>query len=111
MRFRRRLRVWRWTALIFGIFCLGPFLQINGRYHFDLDGIETTFPLPFALLHYLPIIKANRAPNRNSVILMLGLAVLVGYALCVAAPDRTRPARPWPWCAARKHGWPVSCVR
>ncbi|MCC6168277.1 MAG: hypothetical protein IT329_13705 [Caldilineaceae bacterium] len=79
--YRRRVRIWAWTALVFGIFSLGPFLQINGRYRFDLDGVEATFPLPFALLHYLPIIKANRAPNRNSVLLMLALAVLVGYAL------------------------------
>ncbi len=79
--YRRRVRVWTWTALIFGIFTLGPFLQINGRYRFDLDGVEATFPLPFVLLHYLPIIKANRAPNRNSVILMLALAVLAAYAI------------------------------
>ncbi|MEZ4614837.1 MAG: hypothetical protein R2867_04870 [Caldilineaceae bacterium] len=59
---------------------LGALLQINGRYRFDLDGVEATF-LPFAALHYLPIIKANRAPNRNSVLLMLGLAVLVGYGV------------------------------
>lgn len=78
--YRRRVAVWIWTSLLFGIFTLGPFLQINGRYRFDLDGVEATFPLPYALLHYLPIIKANRAPNRNSVLLMLGLAVLVGYA-------------------------------
>ncbi|MCE7987866.1 MAG: hypothetical protein DYG89_42420 [Caldilinea sp. CFX5] len=79
--YRRQVRIWLWTSLIFGIFTLGPFLQINGRYRFDLDGIEATFPLPFVILHYLPIIKANRAPNRNSVLLMLGLAVLVGYGV------------------------------
>jgi hypothetical protein len=79
--YRRQVRIWLWTSLIFGIFTLGPFLQINGRYRFDLDGVEATFPLPFVILHYLPIIKANRAPNRNSVLLMLGLAVLVGYGV------------------------------
>lgn len=81
IRYRRRVSIWGWTALTFGLFCLGPFLQINGRFRFDLDGVEATFPLPFVLLHYLPIIKANRAPNRNSVLLMLALAVLVGYGL------------------------------
>ncbi|MFN8487066.1 MAG: interleukin-like EMT inducer domain-containing protein [Caldilineaceae bacterium] len=79
--YRRKVQIWVWTCLVFGIFTLGPFLQINGRYHFDLDGVEATFPLPYALLHYIPIIKANRAPNRNSVVLMLGLAVLVGYGV------------------------------
>ena len=99
-RFGRRLRLWTWTALVFGLFALGPLLQIDGRYRFDLDGLETTFPLPFIVLHYLPIIKANRAPNRNSVLLMLGLAVLVGFALAWLL--RTRgPAlrRPQTWIA------------
>ncbi len=77
--YRRRVRLWIWTAVIFGLFTLGPFLQINGEYRFDLDGIEATVPLPFALLHYIPIVKANRAPNRNSVLLMLAVAVLAGY--------------------------------
>lgn len=81
IRYRHRVTIWGWTALTFGLFCLGPFLQINGRYRFDLDGVEATFPLPYVVLHYLPIIKANRAPNRNSVLLMLALAVLVGYGL------------------------------
>ncbi|MBV7331232.1 hypothetical protein KFU94_23945 [Chloroflexi bacterium TSY] len=79
--FWRRMRIWVWTTVIFGLLTLGPFLQINGRFHFDLDGVEATFPMPYTLLHYLPIIKANRAPNRNSVILMLGLAVLVAYGV------------------------------
>lgn len=79
--FWRKVRIWVWTSVMFGVLTLGPLLQINGRYRFDLDGLETTVPLPFALLHFIPIIKANRAPNRNSVLLMLGLAVLVGYGL------------------------------
>lgn len=81
LAFRRRVRTWIWTSIVFGLFTLGPFLQINGEYRFDLDGVEATFPMPYALLHYLPIIKANRAPNRNSVVLMLGLAVLAGYGI------------------------------
>jgi len=79
--FWRKARIWVWTSVVFGVLTLGPLLQINGRYRFDLDGLETTVPLPFALLHFVPIIKANRAPNRNSVLLMLGIAVLVGYGL------------------------------
>lgn len=79
--YRARVRLWIWTAAIFGIFTLGPFLQINGQYRFDLDGVEATFPLPYALLHYIPVIKANRAPNRNSVVLMLAVAVLAAFAI------------------------------
>lgn len=77
----RKVKIWSWTTLVFGVLTLGPLLQINGRYRFDLDGLETTVPLPFIVLHFIPIVKANRAPNRNSVLLMLGIAVLVGYGL------------------------------
>jgi hypothetical protein len=81
-RGRGKLRPWIWSALVFGVLCLGPLLQINGRYRFSLDGLlpeGVTMPLPFALLHFIPFINANRAPNRNSVILMLALAVLAAY--------------------------------
>ncbi|HEY64469.1 MAG TPA: glycosyltransferase family 39 protein, partial [Caldilineae bacterium] len=82
-------RPWRWVALLFGAFCLGPLLQINGRYEFSLDHLlgdrGVTFPMPFALLHYIPFVRANRAPNRNSVILMLGVAVLAAYAIAWCA--------------------------
>ena len=76
---RRRAAVWTWTALTFGVLALGPLLQINGRYRFGLDNLlpeGVTFPLPFALLHFIPFVNANRAPNRNSVLLMLGVAML-----------------------------------
>jgi len=79
--YRRSSRIWWMTALLFGIFTFGPFLQINGEYRFDLDGVEATFPLPFAILHWIPVIKANRAPNRNSVILMMAVAMLASFAV------------------------------
>lgn len=83
----RRARAWTWGAVLFAVLTLGPLLQINGRYLFPLDNLlreqglaqDVTFPLPYALLHYLPIIQANRAPNRFSVVLSLALAVLVAY--------------------------------
>ncbi len=81
---RRRVAAWAWSALVFGILALGPLLQVNGRFRFSLDGLlpeGVTFPLPFTLLHFIPIINGNRAPNRNSVILMLALAVLAAYAV------------------------------
>jgi hypothetical protein len=81
---RQTLKVWGVAALTSAILSLGPLLQINGQYLFDLDGLlgeaKVTFPMPFALLHYLPIASANRAPNRFSVIMTLSLAVMVGYA-------------------------------
>jgi hypothetical protein len=78
---RRESRVWLWSVVIFTILSLGPLLTINGQNRFDLDGLKVTFPLPFTLLHYLPLINANRVPNRFSIPLTLSLAVLVGYAI------------------------------
>ncbi len=81
---RRKLAGWIWTAVVFGILVLGPLLQINGKYRFSLDNLlpeGVTFPLPFTLLHFIPFVSANRAPNRNSVILMLALAVLAAYGV------------------------------
>jgi hypothetical protein len=83
----KQARAWVWGAVIFALFTLGPLLQIRGRFLFPLDNLlreqglsqDVTFPLPFALLHYIPVIKANRVPNRFSVVLSLALAVLAGY--------------------------------
>jgi hypothetical protein len=77
--YRRRLAAWITSGVIFAILSLGPLLQINGRSLFDLDGLEVNVPLPFILLHYIPLVKANRVPNRFSVVLMLCLAVLAGF--------------------------------
>ncbi len=80
--FRRRAGwVWLWSALIFTILSLGPLLTLYGQNRFNLDGLDVTFPLPFALLHYLPLINANRVPNRFGIPLTMSLAVLVGFAV------------------------------
>jgi hypothetical protein len=85
----KQARAWAWSAVAFAVFTLGPLLQVNGHFLFPLDNLlreqglaqDVTIPLPFALLHYIPIIKANRVPNRFSVVLSLALAVLVGYGV------------------------------
>lgn len=93
-RFRRRVAAWALAGVAFVLFSLGPLLQVNGRSRFDFDGLESGVPLPFIVLHYLPIVKANRAPNRFSVVLMLCAAVLVGYTLwwLAHAVGRRRPS-------------------
>jgi hypothetical protein len=85
--FFKQVKVWLLAALVFAAFSLGPLLQIRGRFLFPLDNLlreqgiaqDITFPLPFALLHYIPIIRANRVPSRFSVVLGLALAVLAAY--------------------------------
>ena len=78
----RRRAVWAIGALVFAVLALGPLLHINGISLFDLDGLKLNVPLPFIVLHYLPIVQANRVPNRFSIVLVLCLAMLVAYAFC-----------------------------
>ncbi len=83
----RQAKLWVTGAITFAIFTLGPVLQIRGKFLFPFDNLfreqgipqDVTFPLPFALLHWLPIIRANRVPARFSVVLGLSLAVLAGF--------------------------------
>jgi hypothetical protein len=80
VKYRKQVRVWIVGAVVSGILAMGPLLHVNGRSVFDLDGLLVSVPLPFIILHYVPVVKANRVPNRFSAMLMLCLAVLVGYA-------------------------------
>jgi len=97
----RQVCTWAWGAFLFAILTLGPLLQINGRYLFSLDNLlreqglaqDVTVPLPFALLHYIPIVRANRVPNRFSVVLVLALAVLVGYGAALLLRRAARWSR------------------
>ncbi len=81
IHYRKTLQVWVASALVFAVLSLGPLLHINGQAVFDFDGLQVTFPLPFLLLHYIPLLKENRVPNRFGVLVMLSLAVLVGFAV------------------------------
>ena len=90
----RQTRGWLLAAALSAVFTLGPLLQFRGRYLFDFDGLQTSFPLPFLLLHYLPFIKGNRTANRWSVVLMLSLAVLAAWgAAALLARLRGRERR------------------
>lgn len=78
--FAKRNRMWLGIALGFAILALGPLLHINGKSVFDLDGLEVNFPMPFLILHYIPLIRENRVPNRYSILVVVALSVLVAYA-------------------------------
>ncbi|MBI5876986.1 MAG: hypothetical protein HZB53_04985 [Chloroflexi bacterium] len=80
LAYRRQAAAWAASAAVFALLALGPLLQIGGRSLFDFDGVKVNFPLPFIIFHYIPIVQANRVPNRFSVVLVLCLALLVGYA-------------------------------
>ena len=80
VRYWGRLKAWTVGAIASAVLAMGPLLHINGRPTFDLDGLLVNAPLPFIVLHYIPVLSANRVPNRFSCVLMLCLAVLVGFA-------------------------------
>ncbi len=67
------IRFWLIAAGLFGLLCLGPAITINGH--------TTVLSGPFILLQNLPFFKGNRYPSRYSVMLILSLSVLAGYAL------------------------------
>ncbi len=84
--YRRKLWVWA-VALLTGLFIwvsLGPVLRFNGY--------ETGIPGIFPLLLKIPFFQANRYPSRYSVLILLGLAILLGLGV-IALLQHVRPAR------------------
>lgn len=52
-------------SLFFALFSMGPFFKIFNRWALPLgDGISFVLPLPFIVLHYIPILSSLRAPMR-----------------------------------------------
>ena len=95
---RRQARFWAWTGLVFTVLALGPLLHVAGMWRFDVGGLPVTVPLPAIVLHFLPGVSALRVMSRFSVMTMLVLAALVGFALA-ALRDRLQTARPRPRAA------------
>ncbi len=75
----KRTRGWITAAILSALFTLGPLLQIYGKIVYNFDGLMTSIPMPFILLHYIPFVKGNRTANRWSIVLMLSLAVLAAW--------------------------------
>jgi hypothetical protein len=72
-RYSTWIRFWSLSAFLFWLMTMGPTLRINGH--------DTGFPLPFALVERLPFFEGNRYPSRYSVLLVLSLSMLVGFGL------------------------------
>jgi hypothetical protein len=73
-----------WVALTSGaaLLSLGPFIS--------LAGWQTHVPTPWSLLRYLPVIGATRMPARISVVVTLGVAVLLAFAVRALRLQSTR---------------------
>jgi hypothetical protein len=69
----RAPRLWAVLTIFFGFLAVGPFVHVAG--------LNTYIPGPWAVLRYLPVVGLARMPQRFSVLLMIGLAVLFALAL------------------------------
>lgn len=92
---RRQRRLWVAVAAVFGLLSLGPFLQVlhhtGTRFHYL--GYDFTYPLPYFLLHFVPVVNGLRVPARFSLVAILALDVLAAIAL--AHLVRARPRLKW----------------
>jgi hypothetical protein len=73
---RRRFRAPGGWCVFTGLFAwlsLGPFVR--------LAGINTYVPTPWAVLRYLPVIGAARMPTRMTVLVMMGVSMLLVFAV------------------------------
>ena len=91
-----KARLFRVVAATFFVLALGPFLHVNGRYQFPVEGEVVSIPLPYLLLHYVPFVNGVRVPSRFTEVLVFALAALAGYGLSAI---RARLASPR-WRAA-----------
>lgn len=84
-------RFWLPVTLVFFILALGPLLHVNGQAQFDVDGIPVNLPLPYIVIHYLPILKAARVPGRFAIMATLALSVLVALGVMAVLRRCRRP--------------------
>ena len=66
-------REWLLVAGVFAIWALGPYLSVFG--------LATGLPLPQILLRYVPVASNARVPGHAMVLVCLGTAVLLAYAM------------------------------
>jgi hypothetical protein len=70
-------------AVAFFTLALGPYLQVSGLHMFPIGRRTYSIPLPYLLLHDLPIVNGARVPSRFAEVMMFCLIVLAGYGLSV----------------------------
>ncbi len=66
-------RYWLLFTAFAASLALGPFVRIGD--------VMTYIPTPWALLRYVPVVGAARMPQRMTVLVMLGLSILLAFAL------------------------------
>ncbi|MEQ1907861.1 MAG: hypothetical protein ABMA15_03515 [Vicinamibacterales bacterium] len=66
-------RMWVAFTAVFFLLSLGPFIHVGG--------LNTFVVGPWALLRYVPVIGMARSPSRFAIVAVLGLSLLVAFAL------------------------------
>jgi hypothetical protein len=84
---KRDARRWVLLTTVFLAWAVGPFLVVFG--------VNTGLPLPEILLRYVPIVSNARIPAHASVMVCLGVAMLLAYA--ISSSGRLRSAG-MAWC-------------
>jgi hypothetical protein len=77
-------RYWVVFTVFFGSLALGPFVHFAGH--------NLYIPTPWALLRYVPIVGAARMPPRMMAVAMLGVALLLAFAIRDLRARAQRPA-------------------
>ena len=96
LRLGRAAGPWPVIAAVFGVLALGPFLHVNGwtGHAFHRFGDDFTVPLPYYVMHSLPVLSGLRIPGRFSI--MAALALDVTAAITLAHLLRNRLSV-WQW--------------
>jgi len=80
IKIRKKMGLWIFSALIFFLLSLGPYLHIMGKMEFTENNIKV--PLPYLyLLKIFPFIDVTRGPSRFAIMFVLSLSVICGYGL------------------------------
>ena len=77
-------KTWLTFTGVFALLALGPFIVVARHL--------TYIPTPWAVLRYLPILGAARMPSRLTIVVMMGVSMLLAFAI---HDLRTRARRPW----------------
>ena len=80
-------RFWLILGLVGVVLSLGPVLKIGG--------LQTSLPLPYALLQRSPFYKWGRIPGRANETIVLPLAVLASFGTMSLLEPLRRLGKPW----------------
>jgi hypothetical protein len=77
----RAARVWLLWTTVFLVWAAGPFLRVFG--------IDTGLPLPQILMRYVPVLSNARLPAHVGVLVYLGIAMLLAFAIARSRHNRS----------------------